>query len=224
MVKWWTWRPLQHVILRVTHASVEHSGAARWPDTVAHHRAQVGRQWLEHARHVVAHLVGAAPHEELQAEEHEAVQGAGGDRHARPDWRAPRLLPLVKPAVVHYILQMSVWFALQLGVVHGFQQDSGCDAGRSPVRTLSDVKSRGVAMSYTAGQTGSFLNMAPEVVLKKPYNEKADIFSLGCCMFEVCGTAWLGPVLGPWLRDENKHVFGPQVVGWGRRAFARLRP
>ena len=35
------------------------------------------------------------------------------------------------------------------------------------------------------GQTGSFLNMAPEVVLKQPYNEKADIFSLGCCMFEV---------------------------------------
>ena len=27
--------------------------------------------------------------------------------------------------------------------------------------------------------------MAPEVVLKQPYNEKADIFSLGCCLFEV---------------------------------------
>ncbi len=36
-----------------------------------------------------------------------------------------------------------------------------------------------------AGQTGSFLNMAPEVVLSQPYNEKADIFSLGCCLFEV---------------------------------------
>jgi serine/threonine protein kinase len=27
--------------------------------------------------------------------------------------------------------------------------------------------------------------MAPEVVLKQPYNEKADIFSLGCCIYEV---------------------------------------
>ena len=39
-----------------------------------------------------------------------------------------------------------------------------------------------------AGQTGSFLSMAPEVVLKQPYNEKADIFSLGCCMIEVRGS------------------------------------
>jgi serine/threonine protein kinase len=37
----------------------------------------------------------------------------------------------------------------------------------------------------TAGQTGSFLNMAPEVVLNEPYDEKADIFSMGCCLFEV---------------------------------------
>ena len=36
-----------------------------------------------------------------------------------------------------------------------------------------------------AGQTGSFLNMAPEVVLNEPYDEKADIFSMGCCYFEV---------------------------------------
>ena len=35
------------------------------------------------------------------------------------------------------------------------------------------------------GQTGSFLNMAPEVVLSQPYDEKVDIFSLGCCLFEV---------------------------------------
>lgn len=27
--------------------------------------------------------------------------------------------------------------------------------------------------------------MAPEVVLGLPYYEKADIFSLGCCMYEV---------------------------------------
>ena len=27
--------------------------------------------------------------------------------------------------------------------------------------------------------------MAPEVVLSQPYDEKVDIFSLGCCLFEV---------------------------------------
>ena len=37
----------------------------------------------------------------------------------------------------------------------------------------------------SAAQTGSFLNMAPEVVLGQPYYEKADIFSLGCCLSEV---------------------------------------
>ena len=36
-----------------------------------------------------------------------------------------------------------------------------------------------------AGQTGSFLSMAPEVMLGRPYNEKADIFSLACCITEV---------------------------------------
>ena len=36
-----------------------------------------------------------------------------------------------------------------------------------------------------AGQTGSFLSMAPEVMLRRPYNEKADIFSLACCITEV---------------------------------------
>ena len=37
----------------------------------------------------------------------------------------------------------------------------------------------------SAGQTGSFLNMAPEVVLGRDYNEKADIFSLGVVMYEI---------------------------------------
>lgn len=27
--------------------------------------------------------------------------------------------------------------------------------------------------------------MAPEVMLRQPYNEKADIFSLACCITEV---------------------------------------
>ena len=38
-----------------------------------------------------------------------------------------------------------------------------------------------------AGQTGSYFSMAPEVLLSEPYNEKADIFSLGVMMYEVFG-------------------------------------
>jgi len=41
------------------------------------------------------------------------------------------------------------------------------------------------ARSLRTGQTGSFLSMAPEVMLARPYNEKADIFSLACCITEV---------------------------------------
>ena len=40
-------------------------------------------------------------------------------------------------------------------------------------------------VAEAAGQTGSFLNMAPEVVLGRDYNEKADIFSLGVVMYEI---------------------------------------
>ncbi len=38
-----------------------------------------------------------------------------------------------------------------------------------------------------AGQTGSFLGMAPEVTLGKDYDEKADVFSLGCVMVDLLG-------------------------------------
>lgn len=40
------------------------------------------------------------------------------------------------------------------------------------------------AYSLTGG-AGSFLYMAPEVVMCQPYNEKVDIFSLGVIMFEL---------------------------------------
>lgn len=39
------------------------------------------------------------------------------------------------------------------------------------------------------GQTGSYLNMAPEIIMGEKYNEKADIFSLGCCMFDIFSKA-----------------------------------
>jgi Protein tyrosine and serine/threonine kinase len=38
---------------------------------------------------------------------------------------------------------------------------------------------------HLTGQSGSLLYMAPEVFLNLPYNEKADVFSLGVVLFEL---------------------------------------
>eukprot|EP01023_Acetabularia_acetabulum_P049064 TRINITY_DN5215_c0_g1_i1.p1 TRINITY_DN5215_c0_g1~~TRINITY_DN5215_c0_g1_i1.p1 ORF type:complete len:530 (+),score=46.34 TRINITY_DN5215_c0_g1_i1:185-1591(+) len=38
---------------------------------------------------------------------------------------------------------------------------------------------------HLSGKTGNPLYMAPEVWLNQPYNEKVDIFALGCIMFEI---------------------------------------
>lgn len=41
------------------------------------------------------------------------------------------------------------------------------------------------APSAAVGKAGSYLYMAPEVMLNEAYNEKVDIFSLGIIIFEV---------------------------------------
>ena len=36
-----------------------------------------------------------------------------------------------------------------------------------------------------SGRTGTLMYMAPEVYLKQPYNDKADVFSFGIVVYEV---------------------------------------
>ena len=36
------------------------------------------------------------------------------------------------------------------------------------------------------GETGSLRYMAPEVIMRKPYNHKADVFSFGIVAWEMC--------------------------------------
>lgn len=54
-------------------------------------------------------------------------------------------------------------------------------------RRISRASSPGfeVVARDLSGQRKSLLNMAPEVLLGLTYNDKADIFSLGCCMYEL---------------------------------------
>jgi len=58
------------------------------------------------------------------------------------------------------------------------------DAGPSTTASYTRVKTL-ILSPRNAGQTGSWLYMAPEVMLNKPYNEKVDIFSLGIILYEV---------------------------------------
>ena len=82
---------------------------------------------------------------------------------------------------------------------------SGRDNAAPAVRAVRRTRVRQV-LPCAAGQTGSFLNMAPEVVLSQPYDEKVDIFSLGCCLFEVQRASW--PCLLPHYRPCRRNTAG----------------
>jgi serine/threonine protein kinase len=61
------------------------------------------------------------------------------------------------------------------------------------------------------GQCGSVPYMAPEVVLKTPYNEKCDVFSFGILLHEILA---LKPAF-PYAKKG--HEFVTKVVKGGRR-------
>ena len=146
---------------------------------------QVPRQRVDHAGHVDPEL--AARHQELALEEHEAVQGENGGHYARSDRCGRRSLPVCCHACVAHLTAATSGQSdrnqgsLQRGMA---TSPAWRPAALNAVCTTC-FRNHLVVMTRVSGQTGSFLNMAPEVVLGKPYNEKADIFSLGCCIFEA---------------------------------------
>lgn len=77
----------------------------------------------------------------------------------------------------------------------------------------------------TAGvQSGSLLYMAPECYLALPYNEKADIFSLGILIFELLsGQTLASTVLRERSWPEAKEYV--KTVACGQRfSTSRMRP
>ena len=55
--------------------------------------------------------------------------------------------------------------------------------------------------------------MAPEVTLKQPYNEKADIFSLACCIVEV-GSCFDESIALRALPDAPRHASWQAQAGY----------
>lgn len=71
------------------------------------------------------------------------------------------------------------------------------------------------ALYNLTGQCGSVPYMAPEVVLKTPYNEKCDVFSFGILLHEILA-------LKPAFQYAKKgHEFVTKVVKGGRRPHIR---
>ena len=65
------------------------------------------------------------------------------------------------------------------------------------------------------GKTGSFMFMAPEVYRSQNYNEKADVFSFACIMYEVfarfiVSTSVVGPTGDPETARIYAHKVRPQ--------------
>ena len=52
-------------------------------------------------------------------------------------------------------------------------------------KDLTQAKQFGRGLYRLTGLTGSFRYMAPEVALEKPYNETADVYSLGIIIWQI---------------------------------------
>lgn len=75
------------------------------------------------------------------------------------------------------------------------------DFGLCAIVTVTGLEC--VSHELTA-ETGSALNMAPEMKKGEFYNEKVDIFSLGCCIFEVFSKSLASSEIGAGNTPEGK--------------------
>ena len=62
------------------------------------------------------------------------------------------------------------------------------------------------------GKTGSFMFMAPEVYRSQNYNEKADVFSFACIMYEVFARFIVSTsVVGPTGDPDTARIYAHKV-------------
>ncbi|KAG1659742.1 hypothetical protein FOA52_006012 [Chlamydomonas sp. UWO 241] len=62
--------------------------------------------------------------------------------------------------------------------------NGGAAAGRHGA-SIASATATATALHHLTGLTGSLLYMAPEVFKGLPYNQKADVFSFGICLYEM---------------------------------------
>lgn len=75
------------------------------------------------------------------------------------------------------------------------------------------------------GQTGSYLNMAPEMIVgNNRYNEKVDIFSLGCCIFEIFSKAITAAAVAVTGTDDEFKAIAMKVARGFRRDIPKHWP
>ncbi|CAL8471285.1 g10827 [Coccomyxa elongata] len=81
------------------------------------------------------------------------------------------------------------------------------------------------AVFEMTGKTGSYFYMAPEVANGQPYNEKADVFSFGCILYELfVGAITSQLVVGPTGNMQAAELYAAKVAAGYRRPLPNFLP